>query len=116
MALASIHHSLFLLNLLSVRLPQSADYMGFSVNFRVQGRILRALLKVHWRRLVRVGILEVGSCLFMLLSPYLLQQLLLALQQAAPRGVHNSLLIVTFAIGTLLSDAFLLGQLAWSQA
>ncbi len=52
----------------------------------VQGSLLKAMLRVHWRRLGKVGVLEIGSCCFMLLSPYLLQQLLLELQHGTRTG------------------------------
>ena len=52
----------------------------------MQGSIASALIKVHWQRFCFVTLLELGSSLSMLLNPFLLQQLLLELEQGARTG------------------------------
>ncbi len=70
-----------------MHLTQACTLGKLSVDW-LQGNIRKALISVHWRRFSLVALLEVGCCFGLLLNPYVLQQLLLELQQGARTGDH----------------------------
>lgn len=52
----------------------------------VQGNVRNALVSVHWRRFAWAALLEAACCTALLLNPFILQQLLLEIEQGARTG------------------------------